>query len=441
MKDIPRFSGPPLLGLNHRFLRDPIGMFVEAHRKYGDLVELDLGVSGSIYAAFHPDGVKQTLLKGRRVHRALLRELLGKGLFTSPSGDDWLRRRRLIQPLFRQERLAEMVPLLLRSLDEVMERHWLHAGTIDLAREMKRATVAMMIDATFGRHRGIDRQTAREELSFLLRYVDDRLFTLVKPPRRWPTPDNRRYVRSIGTLRAIISDAVRDRRRGGGDDEPTFLDGLLESRGADPSVRFSDEELVDEVLSIFIAGTETTGTALTWALHLLGTHAPVAASLYEEVTSTVPQRTLTAGDLARLSWPRAIVQEAVRLYPPAWALRRVIDEPVEIGGARLPAGSRLIVSAYVTHRHREVWPEPERFDPARWLSPGAAERPRFSYLPFGAGAHQCMGNLFALLEGELIITRLAQHFRMAPWGASPVRARPTIALAPVPAPQLEVTPV
>lgn len=436
----PRLSGPPLLGLNHRLLRDPIGMFMEAHRKHGDLVELDLGIAGPVYAAFHPDGVKQTLLRGRRVHRALLRKLLGKGLFTSPSGDDWLRRRRLIQPLFREERLAEMLPLLLRPLDEILERHWLRAGIIDVAEEMKRATVAMMIDATFGRRGGIDRQTAREELSFLLTYVDYRLFTLVKPPQSWPTPDNRRYRRSIGTLRAIIADAVRDRRRRGGD-EPTFLDGLLESRGADPSIRFSDEELVDEILSIFIAGTETTGTALTWALHLLSTHGPVAAELHREVADTVPGGELTAGDLKRLSWPRAVVQEAVRLYPPAWALRRVLDDPVEIAGVRLPAGARVIVSAYVTHRHRAIWPEPERFDPARWLASAAGDRPRFSYFPFGAGAHQCMGNLFALLEGELIITRLAQHFRMTPWGAAPVRARPTIALTPVPGPRLEVTPL
>ncbi|WP_283134519.1 cytochrome P450 [Rhizohabitans arisaemae] len=440
MNRVPRFSGPPLLGLNHRFLRDPVGMFMEAHRRYGDLVELDLGISGSVYAAFHPDGVKQTLLRGRRVHRALLRELLGKGLFTSPSGDDWLRRRRLIQPLFHEDRLAELTPLLLRSLDEVLERHWLNAGTVDLAAEMKRATVAMMVDATFGRHGDVDRAVAREELSFLLRYVDDRLFTFVQPPRSWPTPDNRRYRRSIRTIRAIIADAVRDGRRRGGD-EPTFLNGLLASRGSDPEVRFSDEELVDEVLSIFIAGTETTGTALTWALHLLATHPAAGEGLLKEMASELPGDTLTPAVLARLTWPKAIVQEAVRLYPPAWALRRVTDDPVEIGGVRLPAGSRLIVSAYVTHRHPQVWSEPERFDPVRWLPAGAAERPRFSYFPFGAGAHQCMGNMFALLEGELIITRLAQRFRMAPFGRSPVRARPTIALAPVPGPHLEVIPI
>jgi cytochrome P450 len=432
---IPRFGGLPVLGLNHRLLLDPVGMFMQAHRNYGDLVELDLGYAGPVYAAFHPDGVKQVLQRGKRTHRALLRQLLGKGLFTSPSGDDWLRRRRLVQPLFRQERLDDMVPLLLRSFDESLDRHWSSLSTVDAAEEMKRATVAMMVDATFGRGAAVDRAAAVDALSFLLPYVDQRLFTLIKPPLRWPTPANRRYVEAIATVRRIVGDALRNRRPAV---EPTFLDGLLDSRAADGAPNFSDEELVDEVLSIFIAGTETTGTALTWALHLVSTHPEVAERLHQEVANVVGSRVPTATDLAGLTWPKAIMREALRLYPPAWALRRVLDEPTEIGGERLPAGSRLIVSAYVTHRHQEIWSEPERFDPNRWRDP-AVTRPRFSYFPFGSGAHQCMGNLFALLEGELILTRIAQHFRLTSPDDKPLRTKATIALAPRPTPRLALT--
>lgn len=431
MRTVPKFSGLPLLGVGPRFLRDPVATFMTAHQRYGDLVELDLGVGGTIYAVFHPDGVKQVLGKGRRVHRALLRELLGKGLFTSPSGEDWLRRRRLLHPLFREERLAEMTPLLLRSLDTALDGSW--RGSINLAEEMKQATVAMMIDATFGDHAAIDYPAAREALSFLLRYVDERLFNLVKPPRSWPTRKNRRYTETIATLRDLIGTAIEDpavRDR----DEPTFLGGLLDVRdGAD----FTDEELIDEVLSIFIAGTETTGTALTWSLYLLSRHEEAAAALHAEVASTVGSRTPTAADLDALTWPKAVVREALRLYPPAWALRRVMDEPTEINGVLLPAGARVMVSAFVTHRHPELWDDPERFDPTRWLSD--VDRPRFAYFPFGAGAHQCIGNLFALLEGQLILTRVAQKFRSASVITSPTRARPTIALAPAPAPHLMLT--
>jgi cytochrome P450 len=192
------------------------------------------------------------------------------------------------------------------------------------------------------------------------------------------------------------------------------------------------------VLSIFIAGTETTGTAITWALHLISTHPEVAEALRQEVASAVGSRVPTATDLAGLTWPKAIMQEALRLYPPAWALRRVLDEPTEIGGVPLAAGSRLIISAYVTHRHQEIWPDPERFDPNRWRDP-ATTRPRFSYFPFGAGAHQCMGNLFALLEGELILTRIAQHFRLTSPSDKPLRTKATIALAPRPTPRLALT--
>jgi cytochrome P450 len=431
MTAIPRFTGPPLLGLNLRFLRDPIGMFMQAHRECGDLVELDLGVAGSVYAAFHPDGVKQTLLHGRRTHRQLLRELLGKGLFTTPSGDDWKRRRRLLQPLFREDRLVEMAPLLLRPVDEALQRRWRPGCRVDLAAEMKAITIAMMVDATFGIRTGIDRATVREALGFLLGYVDKRLFTFVKPPLSWPTQANRRYRRDIAAVRALVGEAVRARRRNPVT-EPTFLNGLLDSQGRDGTPKFTDEELVDEVLSIFIAGTETTGTALTWALHLLSTHPVVAGQLQQEVAATLTDSTPTTTHLRELSLPRAVVSEALRLYPPAWALRRVIDEPLEIGSALLPAGARLIVSSYVTHRHNAVWPSPELFNPERWL--GTQTPPRFAYFPFGAGAHQCAGNAFALLEGELILSRMAQRFRLNSVPGRPIGTRPAIALAPVPSP-------
>lgn len=403
---IPRFPGPPLLGLNLRFLRDPLGMFEQARRDHGDLVELDLGVAGTLYAAFHPDGVRQVLQRGRRTHRGLLRELLGKGLFTTPSGDDWMRRRRLMQPLFHPDRLAAATPLLRKPITEALDTRWRAGSRIDLAAEMKRLTVAMMIDATFGTAPGVDRAAARAALSFLLGYVDEQLFRFPTVPRSVPTRDNRRYRRDIAVLRRVIEDAMR--RPG---DEPTFLNGLLDTRASGGG--FTDEELVDEVLSIFIAGTETTGTALTWALHLLSQH---------------PDQRGTSAE-----WARAAVSEAVRLYPPAWALRRVVDEPLEIGGHEVPAGARVIVSSYVTHRHPDVWEHPGQFRLDRWLEP--ANRPRFSYFPFGAGAHQCVGNAFALLEGELVLTEIAQRFQLGPPTRPLTGTKPAIALTPVPAPQ------
>lgn len=434
MNAIPTFAGPPLVGLNLHLLNDPVGLFTRAQRRYGDLVELDLGAAGPLYGVFHPDGVKQVLLRGRRTHRALLRELLGGGLFTSPSGEDWLRRRRLSQPVFTQDRLSRMLPLLLRSVDETVHRRWRPGLRVDAAAEMKRLTVAMMVDATFGPDTRVDRALARRALGYLLPYVDQQLFTLLTPPRSWPTLRNRHFRAARAALRGIIAEAVRE-RRAGGTDEPTFLNGLLEGRSATGGPEFTGEELVDEVLSIFIAGTETTGTALTWALHLLSTHPAAADALRAEVAAQVGTRTPTPDDLSRLHWPRAIVREAVRLYPPAWALRRVMDEPLQLGGATVPAGSPLIVSSYVTHRHPGLWTDPEDFVPSRWL-PSAPEPPRFAYFPFGAGAHQCAGQMFALLQGELLLTRLAQEFTALPTTRAPVRTSATIALSPVPTPEL-----
>ncbi|OLR91902.1 cytochrome P450 [Actinokineospora bangkokensis] len=426
MSAIPRLAGPPLLGLNARFLRDPLGLFLRAQREHGDLVELDLGVAGSVYAAFHPDGVRQVLMNGRRAHRQLLRQLLGKGLFTSPTGDDWTRRRRLLTPLFRAERLAAMTPLLLRPLDAAFDQRWHPGARVDLGAEMKRITVAMMVDATFGARDDVDRPAARAALSFLLGYVDHQLFAFPTIPRSWPTPANRRYRADIAALRAIIGTALVTLRRKPGT-EPTFLDGLLAHQGD-----FTDHELVDEVLSIFIAGTETTGTALVWALHLLSEHPEHAEALRTEVAGALGGADPTGERLRGLTRPRAVVREALRLYPPAWALRRVVDEPLEIAGHEVPAGARLIVSSYATHRHPGVWERPLEFDPRRWL--GGEGRHRFAYFPFGAGAHQCVGNTFAQLEGDLLLTRAAQRFRLDRPAAPTTGTKPAIALTPVPTP-------
>lgn len=189
-----------------------------------------------------------------------------------------------------------MTPLLLCPVDEALQRRWRPGYRVNLAAEMKAITIAMMVDATFGIRTGIDRATVREALGFLLGYVDKRLFTFVKPPLSWPTRANRRYRRDIAAVRALVGEAVRARRRNPVR-EPTLLNGLLDSQGRDGTPKFTDEELVDEVLSIFIAGTETTGTALTWALHLLSTHPVVAGQLQQEVAATLADSTPTATQL------------------------------------------------------------------------------------------------------------------------------------------------
>ncbi len=306
------------------------------------------------------------------------------------------------------------------------KRQWRPGARIDLAAELKKITVAMMVDATFGTAPDVDRAAARAALDFLLGYVDHQLFTLLTIPRSWPTPDNRRYRADIAALRRVIGDALTARRRRPSG-QPTFLDGLLDNQGD-----FTDEELVDEILSIFVAGTETTGTALVWALHLLSLNPEPARRLRAEVADVLGADAPTGDRLRLLTWPRAALREALRLYPPAWALRRVVDEPLQIGEHTVPAGARLIVSSYVTHRHEGVWARPEQFDPGRWLVD--QQRHRFAYFPFGAGAHQCVGNTFAQLEGDLVLTRVAQRFRLDPLPARRTGTKPAIALTPVPAP-------
>jgi cytochrome P450 len=188
--------------------------------------------------------------------------------------------------------------------------------------------------------------------------------------------------------------------------------------------------LRDEVMTILIAGHETGAAALAWAWHLLAEHPEVEHKLHAELQKVLGGRTPTVEDLPALSYTRMIFDEVLRLYPPAWALLRQAIEEDEIGGCRIPAGSILTVSQYVTQRHPDFWDEPEKFEPERFTPERVAARPRFAYFPFGGGARQCIGSNFALMEAQLVVATLAQHFRPRLLPGHAVEPDPTFTLRP-----------
>jgi cytochrome P450 len=220
-------------------------------------------------------------------------------------------------------------------------------------------------------------------------------------------------------------------RRATGEDRGDLLSMLLLAQDTEgDGTSMSDLQLRDEALTIFLAGHETTANALTWTWYLLSQHPDVEARLHAEIDSSLRGRLPTFDDLPQLPYTRMVLAESMRLYPPAWAIGRRAIKPFEAGGYTIPAGSVILMSQYIMHRDARFFPEPERFDPERWTQAAQAERPKFSYFPFGGGARVCIGEQFAWMEGILLLATLAQHWQMRLVPDHVVDLQPLITLRP-----------
>jgi cytochrome P450 len=226
-----------------------------------------------------------------------------------------------------------------------------------------------------------------------------------------PLPNHRRFLVARRTLDRIVYGFIQGRRRSGVD-SGDLLSMLLATHDEETGEGMSDEQIRDEVMTIFLAGHETTALALTWTFYLLSTHPDVAHRHREEVGKVLSGRAPTVDDLPRLPFNRMVVDEAMRLYPPAWIFARMPVSDDVVGGYHLPRGVNVFLSSYITHRHPEFWENPEGFDPERFSPERSAGRPRYAYFPFGGGPRQCIGNNFALMEAQLILATIVQRFRL-----------------------------
>jgi cytochrome P450 len=435
----PRLSGLPVLGeaLGIRF--SPLDLARRAFEQCGDLAFVDLGVFGTVYFAFHPDDVQEVFSGGRRLHRALLRSMLGQGLFIHQTDPFWRRQRRLIQPAFHASRIARWVEQMASCIASVLDRRWRalaeQARPFDLPSALGQITVHVILKLVFGPDDGDERTRLASDLGELVDYVDHRLFDAWKLRLLWPMPAHFAFRRRLAALRGYTERAIAARAADAASRDDLLSD-LITAREAGTGEMMTTAELVDEVISIFVAGTETTGAALAWTCYLLWRHAEEQDRLRRDIAAQLGARAPTAADLPQLAGARRAVQEALRLYPPAWAMMRYLDVDRMFRGYAVPAGSRVMVSPFMTHRHPAFWDHPERFDPERFSSARSAGRPRFAYFPFGGGGHQCVANELALLEAQLVIVELLQRFRLQPVDDVELGMRPVIALSPKPSPRI-----
>ena len=417
-----RPPGPRTLSpLGHAYIvgRDPMRFALDIWRHYGDVVRFRL-LFWPAYGVFHPDHVKRVLQENHRNYNKnffimkATREIFGNGLFTS-DGESWLHQRRLMQPSFHHKRLAGFGHLMTEATAAMLER-WQSltssGAPLDIPLEMMRLTQRIVGLALFSIDLSNEVDTVGRTLTTLVPLLS-RYANLPFPPLWVPTPQNRRLLSGMSTLDNVVYAIINERRKQPVDlDTPDLLWLLLSARDEETGEGMSDQQLRDEVLILLLAGHETTAMALTWTWYVLSQHPAVEQRLHDELDTVLGGRRPSVEDLDKLPYTRMVIQEVLRLYPPAFGFTRHALAEDEMGGYRIPANSMVFLTPYCTHRHPAFWEEPEVFDPERFTPERSAGRPRFAYFPFGGGPRQCIGNAFAMMEAQLVLATVAQRYSL-----------------------------
>jgi len=421
LKTPPGPRGNLLFGSMFDFQKDPLGLFMSLAREYGDVVRYRVAV-WTFYLVNRPEGIQRILQENNRNYvrgatfepiRNLAR---GNGLATS-EGEFWLRQRRLMQPVFHRQRVAAFGDLMTEATLAMLER-WRPIAAdgrpLDTHVEMTRLTMGIVTQALFSAKVTDETIAIGQAITTIMGNIEFRYAVPFYPSVSVPTPRNRRHLAALRTLDQIVYGILRERRRhprpadGSGD----LLSLLIEARDEETGEGMSDKQLRDEVLTLFVAGHESTANALTWVFYLLSRHPEVERRLRAELAEVLGGRVPTVADLSELSYTRMVIEETLRLYPPAWIMIRSAVADDEICGYRIPANATVLISPYVIHRLPTFWEAPAEFDPERFTPERSADRPDFAYFPFGGGPHQCIGKGYALQAAQLVLATVAQRFRL-----------------------------
>jgi cytochrome P450 len=433
-----------------RARRDPLGFLMEGLHRYGDVFRYQVGPFGPFlfHQVAHPDHIRHVLQdRWRNYPRSFFynrtKEAIGNGLVSS-EGEPWRWQRRMCQPAFHHARVEALAGMM-TDATELMLRRWEphasdpgNAAPLDIYPELMRLTLSIAGRTLFGVDLGEDADVIGPAITGLMEWLTYRLNTALSLPAAVPTVRSMRFRRDRRTLESFVYGIINERRSAragqsgaGVADRGDLLSMLMLARDEETGQALSDVQLRDQVITFIGAGHETTAVALTWTFYLLSRHPDAERRVREEVEQVLSGRTPTAADVPRLRYIRQVIEESMRLYPPVYALLRDAVEADEIGGYPIPAGSIIILSQYVTHRHPAFWDAPvDAFDPGRFSPERVAARPKFAFFPFLGGPHQCIGQDFAMMEMAMVVAMVLQRYTLRPAAPGPVEILPLLSLRP-----------
>lgn len=426
----PTVKGRPFLGVLRDFRKHPPEFLRSVAQQHGDFARLVLA-NQDMYLISNPEWIRDIFIthqanfrKSRMLERS--RILLGDGLLTS-EGAFHTRQRRLVQPAFHRQRLAgygaSMTECALQTRDQ-----WRSGEIYDIAREMNRLTLAVVSKTLFSADVSSEADQIGAAINEVLGLFDMVLLPFSRFLEKLPLPFIRRFERARDLLDRIIYRMIAERRESKQDTGDLLSMLLLAQDEEGSGGGMTDKQVRDEALTLFLAGHETTANALTWTWYLLSRNPEAEGKFHDEIDRVLDGRVPTIDDLPKLKYVEMVFSESLRLYPPAWGIGRRAIEPYHVGGYIIPPSAVIMMSPFVVHRDPRWFPDPEKFNPERFLPEAAAARPKFSYFPFGGGARVCIGERFAWMEGALLLATLAQKWRLRLVPGHPVETRALITL-------------
>ncbi|WCD89248.1 Pentalenene oxygenase [Streptomyces xanthophaeus] len=419
--EVPGLAGVPLLGSLFDLKSDSLGTYLRAQHRHGDVVRISAGPPGlraDLYCVFSAEGVQQVLASESANFRKdnpfyqEIRDAFGNGLLTSQD-EDYLRQRRLVQPLFTRRRVDGYAEAVVTETQATVDA-WSGApdGVVDVTDAMMHLALRSVARILFGTDVEATVDVVDRSFPVITEYVVRRSYSPVSVPRDWPTPGNKRAAAALDELYGVCDRIIAERRRAGTAAQGAGEDllSLLAAAKSSDDGEFDAAELRDQVLIFLLAGHETTATSLAFSLHLLARHPEQQALARAEVSRVLGDRAPEAADLERLPYLTQVLKEAMRLYPAAPVIGRRSVAATEIAGYTVPAGADVIIAPWVTHRHEQYWPDPDRFDPGRFTPEAEAQRPRYAWFPFGGGPRACIGQHFSMLESVIALAMMLRAY-------------------------------
>jgi len=444
LDDIPILSGQTWDGHAGEFQKTRVGLFLRAKRELGDIGQLRF-FGLPIVMTLAPPLIHEAFVEKHKSFqksiaiRVMFYPFGGEGLFTS-EGDHWRKQRKLLAPLFHPANIKSYAPTMSAVIDKCLDE-WTDGSVVDITREMTRLTMAVAGKVMFDTDTRGDADAVSEAVQMLFEWLAkmsgsgtivatsvligalmelrnlrgglesarQKAIHALYQPFPFPTAFRRRFFKAIETLDDLIQRMIDARRRAGGEEKTDVLSRVLRARDEDDGTFMNDRQVRDEILTLFVAGHETTAITTSWSLYFLSRNPDVYRKWREEIDH-LSGKTPTADEATKLEWTRGAFREAMRIYPPVMVIDRVAMEDVEVGGYLLPKKTAILAPVHALHRREDLYPDAERFDPTRFFPEAEAKRPRGSYLPFGSGPRVCIGAQFAELEAVLVLSRIAQRF-------------------------------
>lgn len=437
-------KNPPVISLFQtiknivRFVKNPIPVLNEYLKEAGETFCLYLGISNTAMVTTNPHLIQYVLQKNHRnfqkspLQTDQLAYYIGNGLLTA-NGPYWLQQRRLIQPGFHRAKLEGLSQIMLQEIDQYIEQLQVRIdreNMVDMSQEMMELTFTIVAKSLFSTN--VEKSTLNR-LSVNFNRIQAFMVRKIRQPflNGWfkLSGEQKKHEVISNELRSIIADIIQT-RKSSKEEHHDLLDMLLSTRYEDSGEGMTDKQLVDECLILFVAGHETSANALAWTWYLLCKHPEVVQKIRDEIHTQTLEQPLGFDTLAGLTYLNWVIQEAMRLYPPAWILERIPIEEDEFEGLPLPKDRIIGMYVYGVHHSEAYWPEPEKFDPLRFSKEASKKRPAFAYIPFGSGPRLCIGSNFAMIEMQMTLARMIMNFDFELVDEAKIELEPLITLRP-----------